>query len=175
MEEATDLGMSSVCVSDETNIEDIKSGKFHLIFGSAENVLHMKCSVDALKYSSCHLRNRLVAFVIDESHVIETWTGERKIQIQNAHFIFMHVPHNLSDHSGPLSQTISIFCKRTSKLSCPTVGLSKFTIETDFHVSPYVLLEKYCYNGKIRSHVQRFFACKCFLSFFPTPHYTDLL
>jgi hypothetical protein len=42
-------------------------------------------------------------YIIDESHVIETWTGERKIQIQNAHFIFMHVPHNLSDHSGPLS------------------------------------------------------------------------
>ena len=39
MEEAKDLGMSSVCVSDEPNIEDIKSGKFHLIFGSAENVL----------------------------------------------------------------------------------------------------------------------------------------
>jgi hypothetical protein len=101
MEEATkDLGMSSVCVivcvSDEPNIEDIKSGKFHLIFGSAENVLD-KCSVDALKYSSCHLRNRLVAFVIDESHVIETWTGEKKIQIQNAYFIFMRVPHNLSD------------------------------------------------------------------------------
>jgi hypothetical protein len=50
--------------SDEPNIEDIKSGKFHLIFVSAENVLD-KCSVDALKYSSCHLRNRLVAFVID--------------------------------------------------------------------------------------------------------------
>ena len=33
------------------------------------------------------LRNRLVAFVIDESHVIETWTGESKIQIQNARFI----------------------------------------------------------------------------------------
>ena len=109
MEEAKDLDMSSVCVSDEPNIEDIKSGKFHLVFGSAENVLD-KCSVDALKYSSCHLRNRLVAFVIDESHVIETWTGERKIQIQNAHFIFMHVPHNLSDHSRPLSQTIPKFC-----------------------------------------------------------------
>jgi hypothetical protein len=98
MEEAKDLGMSSVyAVSDKPNIEDIKSGKFHLIFGSAENVLD-KCSVDALKYSSCHLRNCLVAFVIDESHV-------------NAHFIFMHVPHNLSDYSGPLSQTIPIFCK----------------------------------------------------------------
>jgi hypothetical protein len=83
-----------------------------LIFGSAENVLG-KFSIDALKYSSSHLRNRLVAFVIDKSHVVETWTGERKIQIQNAHFIFMDVPHNLADHSGPLSQTIPIFfaCK----------------------------------------------------------------
>jgi hypothetical protein len=110
MEEAKHLGMSSVCVSDEPNIEDIKSGKFHLIFGSAENVLD-KCSVDALKYSSCNLRNSLVAFVIHESRVIETWTGERKIQIQKAHFIFMHVPHNLSDHSGPLSQTTRYFAK----------------------------------------------------------------
>ena len=59
MEEAKDLGMSSVCVSDEPK-EDIKSGKFHLIFGSAEKVLD-KCFLDALKYSSCHLRNRLVA------------------------------------------------------------------------------------------------------------------
>jgi hypothetical protein len=113
MEEAKDLCMSLVCaVSDEPNIEDIKSGKFHLIFGSAENVLD-KCSIDALKYTGCHLRNRLVAFVIDESHVIETWTGERKIQIQNAYFIFMDVRHKLLDHSGPISQTIPIFfaCK----------------------------------------------------------------
>jgi hypothetical protein len=101
------------------------------------------CFLDALKYSNCHLPNRLVAFVIDESHVIEMWTGEWKIQIQNAHLIFIHVPHNLSDHSGPLSQTIPIYCKRTSKLSCPTHGLSKFTIETDFHnVSPYVTFKE---------------------------------
>jgi hypothetical protein len=85
---------------------------------------------------------RQAIYNIGESHVIETRTGERKIQIQNAHFIFMHVPHNLSDHSGPLSQTIPIFCKRPSKLSCPTVGLSKFTIETDFHVSPYVTFKE---------------------------------
>ena len=42
MEEVKDLGMSSVCVSDEPNIEDMKSGeigKFHLIFGSAEKFL----------------------------------------------------------------------------------------------------------------------------------------
>ena len=91
----------------------------------------------------CWLPNSLMTPVLyDESHVIETWTGEREIQIQNAHFIFMHVPHNLSDHSGPLSQTIPIFCKRTSKLSCPTVGLSKFTIETHFHVSPYVTFKE---------------------------------
>jgi hypothetical protein len=36
-----------------------------LIFGSAEDVLD-KCFLDALKYSSNHLRNRLIAFVIDE-------------------------------------------------------------------------------------------------------------
>jgi hypothetical protein len=57
------------------------------------------------------VHNRLVAFVIDKCHVIETWTGERKIQIQNAHFIFMHVPHNLSDHSGPFSNNPDILQK----------------------------------------------------------------
>ena len=128
----------------------------------------MKCSVDALKYSSCHFRNRLVAVVIDESHVIETWTGERKIQIQNAHFIFMHVPHNLSDHSGPLSQTIPIFSKRTSKLSCPTVGLSKFTIETDFHVSSYVTFKEALQQRQNSFTCSAFCACKCIWSFLPT-------
>jgi hypothetical protein len=130
-----------------------------------------KCFLDALKYSSCHLRNRLVAFVIDESHVIETWTWERKIQIQNAHFIFMHVPHNLSDHSGPLSQTIPIFCKRTSKL--PSAMLQPYCWLEQVHYwngLPCISV-CYCDNGKIRSHVQRFFACKCFWSFFPTWHY----
>jgi hypothetical protein len=34
-----------------------------------------------------------------------------------------------------------------------------------------LLLKKHCNNGKIRSHVQCFFACKCFWSFFPTWHY----
>jgi hypothetical protein len=80
------------------------------------------------------VHNRLVAFVIDKSHVIETWTGERKIQIQNAHFIFMHGTHNLSDHSGSLSNNPDILQKN--------VGLSKFTIETDFHVSPYVTFKE---------------------------------
>jgi hypothetical protein len=155
--------MSSVCVR-EPNIEDIKSGKFHLIFGSAKNVLN-KCFPDALKYSSCQLRNRLVAFVIDESHVIEKWTGERKIQIQNAHFIFMHVPHNLSDHSGPLSQTIPIFCKRTSKLSCPTVGLSKFNIETDFHVSPFVTFKEALQQRQNSFTVLAVFCVQMFLEF----------
>ena len=115
---------------------------FSLKFKSISNFVFCRCA--------CWLPNSLMTPVlatgyiynIDESHVIETWTGERKIQIQNAHFIFMHIPHNLSDHSGPLSQTIPIFCKRTSKLSCPTVGLSKFTIETDFHVSPYVTFKE---------------------------------
>ena len=125
-----------------------------MIFGSAKNVLD-KCFLDASKYSSL-------------SHVIETWTGERKIQIQNAHFIFMHVPHNLSDHSGPLSQTIPIFCKRTSKLSCPTVGLSKFTIEMDFHVSPYVTFKETFKQRQNSFTFLAVFACKCFWSFFPT-------
>jgi hypothetical protein len=93
MEEAKDLGMSSVCVSDEPNMEDIKSGKFHLIFGSAENVLNM-CFLVALKYSSCHLHNRLVAFVIDESHVIETWThGEKGKYKFKMHILFLCMSH----------------------------------------------------------------------------------
>jgi hypothetical protein len=82
----------------------------------------------------------------------------------------MHVPHNLSDHSGP-SQTIPIFCKRTSKLSCPTVGLSKFTLETDFHVSLYVTFKEALQQRQNSFACLAFFACKCFWSFFPTWHY----
>jgi hypothetical protein len=67
---------------------DIKSGRFHLTFGSAENVLDTECSVDALKYSSCHLRNRLVAFVIDESHVIETCGLEKGKYKFKMHILF---------------------------------------------------------------------------------------
>jgi hypothetical protein len=74
---------------------------------------------------SCHLRNRLVDFVIDESHVIETWTGERKIQIQNAHFIFMHVPHNLSDHSGPLSPNNPDILQKNFKTILPYCWLEQ--------------------------------------------------
>jgi hypothetical protein len=98
MEEAKDLGMSSVCavkavkaVSDEPNIEDIKSGKFHLIFASAENVLD-KCSVDALKYSSCHLRNRLVAFVIDESTSLKRGLEKAKYKFK-MHILFLCMSH----------------------------------------------------------------------------------
>jgi hypothetical protein len=86
----------------------------------------------------------------------------------------MHVPHNLSDHSGPLSQTIPIFCKRTSKLSCPTVGLSKF-VETDFHVSRqsrYVTFKEALQQRQNSFTCSAFFCVyKCFWSFFPTWHY----
>ena len=76
MVEAKDLGMSTVSLGNAPNIEEIKSGKYQLIFGSAENVLDKRL-LDALKDSTSHLHNRLVALVIDESHVIEMWTGER--------------------------------------------------------------------------------------------------
>jgi hypothetical protein len=137
------LVWSSVCVCNQPNIEDIKSGKFHLISESAENALN-KCFLDALKYPSCHLRNRLVAFVIDESHVIETWTGERKIQIQNAHFIFMHVPHNLSDHFGPLSQTSQYFAKELQNYLALLLAWASSLLKRTSMYLRMLLLKKHC-------------------------------
>jgi hypothetical protein len=38
-----------------------------------------------------------------------------------------------------------------------------------------LLLKKHCNHGKIRSHVQRFFACKCFFGVSFQLDITDLL
>ena len=56
-------------------MEDILSGKYRIVYGSAENVTHPKF-IQKLKTSSSFSEN-LAAFVIDERHTIMSWGGIR--------------------------------------------------------------------------------------------------
>ena len=60
--------------SPEAGEQDIKGGKFHIIYSSPECALE-KNFLSCLKEGDFH--NNMAAVVIDESHTLETWTGKR--------------------------------------------------------------------------------------------------
>ena len=62
--EAQELGLKAISLSN-VKLEDLAG--FELIFGLAEEVRNSKSA----------LKNIIEAVVIDESHTVETWTGER--------------------------------------------------------------------------------------------------
>ena len=72
--EARSLGLKAGALSD-LNVEDDELASFHLLFGSAEEVLQQKF-LAVLKKSN-KLYERVIAVVVDESHTVETWTGQR--------------------------------------------------------------------------------------------------
>ena len=72
IEEAKAIGISA-CVLSDLLVEDLRSAKFQLIFGSAEVVLDTD-RLDAIKDHTFPLNRNLVA-VVDECHTVETWTG----------------------------------------------------------------------------------------------------
>ena len=51
-------------------------GKYQLIFASAEEIL-AKPFLSSLKKSGSPLHQNLAAIIVDESHTVETWTGQR--------------------------------------------------------------------------------------------------
>ena len=55
---------------------DLKDAKFQLVFASAEIVLGEHV-IHVIKDRNSSLYNSLSAIVVDESHVVETWTGKR--------------------------------------------------------------------------------------------------
>ena len=55
---------------------DIVSGKYRLLFASAEEAL-AKSFLEVLKREGNLLHDNLAAIVVDESHTVETWTGKR--------------------------------------------------------------------------------------------------
>ena len=54
---------------------DIESGKYRLLFASAEEALG-KSFLESLKKEGNSLQDNLAA-IVDASHTVETWTGKR--------------------------------------------------------------------------------------------------
>lgn len=75
IKEASSMGISAGSLSDCLQT-DIVSGKYRLLFASAEEAL-AKSFLEALKREANSLHDNLAAIVVDESHTVETWTGKR--------------------------------------------------------------------------------------------------
>lgn len=75
IDEANAMGISAVSLGKAT-IEDLRYGKFQLLFASAESALEGRF-VNVMKDQNSSLHQALAAIVVDESHVVEMWTGKR--------------------------------------------------------------------------------------------------
>ena len=75
LSEATAMGLTATSLSD-ASLEDVENGKYQLIFGSAEEILE-KPFLGRLKKSRSPLHQNLATLIVDESHTVETWTGQR--------------------------------------------------------------------------------------------------
>ena len=73
--EAQELGLKATSMSGVA-VEDLEG--FELIFGSAEEVLASDF-LSALRESESTLKVAIEAVLVDESHTVETWTGERYV------------------------------------------------------------------------------------------------
>ncbi|XP_020905733.2 uncharacterized protein LOC110243919 [Exaiptasia diaphana] len=74
LEEVRDLGISATSLP-EASLEEIKEGKWKLVYSSPECALQENF-LEVLKVGAFH--DNMAAVVIDESHTIETWTVRRK-------------------------------------------------------------------------------------------------
>ena len=75
IKESSSMGISAGSLSDCLQ-SDIESGKYRLLFASAEKALS-KTFLDSLKKEGNSLHDNLAAIVVDECHTVETWTGKR--------------------------------------------------------------------------------------------------
>ena len=73
--EAESIGISATSAA-AISEDELRAGKFQLIFGSAETVLEKRL-LDILKDSGSSLHRKLATVVVDESHTVEMWTGKR--------------------------------------------------------------------------------------------------
>ena len=73
--EARSMGLRAVALTD-VHLEDIENGKYQLVFASAEEILSKKF-LASLKKADAPLHQQLCAIIVNESHTVETWTGER--------------------------------------------------------------------------------------------------
>ena len=78
--DARNMGLSASSVAD-LSLEELRSAKFQLLFGSAEKVLEQRL-LNVLKGSCSSIHQNLAAVVIEESHAVEMWTGKRYFLIK---------------------------------------------------------------------------------------------
>ena len=69
------MGLSAVALT-SARLEDVERGNYRLIFASAEEVL-AKPFLASLKKTDTPFHQNLAAIIVDESHTVETWTGQR--------------------------------------------------------------------------------------------------
>ena len=77
--EASSMGLTATSLA-SARIGDVENGKYQLIFASAEEIL-TKPFLSSLKKSSSPLHQNLAAVIVDESHTVETWTGQRFVLV----------------------------------------------------------------------------------------------
>ena len=75
LSEASSMGLAAAALTD-CRLEDIESGKYQLIFASAEEVLS-KPFLSSLKKTASLFHQNMCAIIVDKSHTVETWTGQR--------------------------------------------------------------------------------------------------
>ena len=77
-DQIAEAGSMGIPAASTQNIseDELRAAKFQLIFGSAETVMD-KRFLDILKDNCSSLDRKLAAVVVDESHTVEMWTGER--------------------------------------------------------------------------------------------------
>ena len=75
LSEATAVDLMATSLSD-ASLEDVEKGKYQLIFGSAEEILE-KPFLCRLKKSNTPIHQNSAALIVDESHTVETWMGQR--------------------------------------------------------------------------------------------------
>ncbi|PFX25697.1 ATP-dependent helicase SGS1 [Stylophora pistillata] len=73
--EASLMGLTATSLAG-ASLQDVENGKYQLIFASAEEIL-AKPFLSSQKKSTSPLHQNLPAIIVDESHTVETWTGQR--------------------------------------------------------------------------------------------------
>ena len=73
--EASLMGLTATSLASAC-LQDVENGKYQLIFATTEEVL-AKPFLSSLKKSSSSLHENLAAIIVDGSHTVETWTGQR--------------------------------------------------------------------------------------------------
>ncbi|XP_020611964.1 uncharacterized protein LOC110050387 [Orbicella faveolata] len=77
--EASSMGLTAAALTD-CCLEDIESGKYQLIFASAEEVLS-KPFLSSLKKTASLFHQNMCAIIVDKSHTVDTWTGQRFVSV----------------------------------------------------------------------------------------------